>query len=110
MHFAVAVGGVHRGRNGARHHGGMEHDAEFPAVRQVDSNHVTRADARGDEPARCPFNQVSVLRVSEAAVWRTGSIHDGELIAVLSAGVKNDIVNELAFRVGVEVRAYGRDW
>src|SRR5271165_1629980 len=105
MHFAVAVGGIHGGGNGAHHRSRMKGDAELPAIGKVDANHLSRPDAGGNQPVSGALDQVSVFRVADAARWCAGGVDDGDLVAVLPAGVEYHIVDEFALRIVVKPRA-----
>jgi len=99
VHFTLAVRGIHGGWDRTRQGSGVKRDAELPAVRQVDSNHLAGTNARGHQPAGRSLHQVSVFRVRNAPIRRAGGVDHGQLVAVQAAGVENYVMNKLSFGV-----------
>ena len=100
--FALAVGRVH----GCGHRPGqgcsVVGNAELPAIRQVNPDHLPGANPGRDQAARGAFHQFAVCRIGDAPRRRAGSIHYGGLRRMLAAGSKYDVVDKLALGIVVE--------
>jgi hypothetical protein len=77
--------------------------AEFPAVTKKDGDDFTWLEAGGDESAGEGLDDVFVFCVRDAAV--AGSIDDGGLGGKAAAALEDEVVDETAMRVGVELGA-----
>ena len=100
--LALAIGRVHGCRDGPGQGRSVVGDAELPAVRQVNADHLSRANSGRYQTARSAFHQFTVCRIGDAPRGRAGGVHDGDLRRMLAAGIENDVVDELALGIVVE--------
>ena len=77
--------------------------AEFPGVTEKDGDDFSGLEAGGDKAAGQGFDGLSVFGIGDAAVG--GSIDDGGLAGEAAAALEDEVVDETAMRVGVELGA-----
>src|ERR1035441_10457098 len=76
--------------------------SELPAIRQVNANHLSRANAGCDQTARSTFHEFAVCRVGDALRRRAGRVHHRDLRPMLAAGIEYDVVDKPALGIVVE--------
>src|ERR1700690_186577 len=86
----------------------MIEGAELPAVGQIDGDDFARLQASGDKGAGELLDQLCVVGVRDAAL--AGGVDEGGLVGETGAGFEDDVVDEAAVRVGVELGAEHAEW
>ena len=87
---------------------GVECDCQIPNSWAERSRPYPRADAGGHKSSGGSFDHFPIFRVSDAAVWSAGSIDNSDFLAMFPAGLEDDVVDELTFRIGIELGASWR--
>ena len=104
--LALAVGGIEQGGDASGERGRVIGDGEFPGVGEEDGNHFSGSESGGDEAAGKRFDQAAIFGESETAI--AGGVDEGCLGGVALATLKDDIVDETAGGIGVNlVRSIG---
>jgi len=78
-------------------------DRELPGVGEKDRDDFAGLEPRGDESASEGLNVVAVFGVRETAV--AGRVNESSFAGNAAAGFQNDVVNEAAGRIGVQLGA-----
>jgi hypothetical protein len=81
-------------------------DGELPGVGEKDRNHFSGSESGGDEAAGKGFDQAAIFRESETAI--AGSVNQCCLPVVMLAALQDNVVNEAAGRISIELGAKHR--
>jgi hypothetical protein len=81
-------------------------DGEFPGVGEEDSSDFSGSESGGDEAAGEGFDEAAIFGKSETAI--AGSVSQGCLAIVPAAALEDNIVDEAAGGIGVELGAKHR--
>ncbi len=81
----------------------MISDGEFPGVGEEDRNDFSGSESGGDEAAGKGFDEAAIFGESDAAI--AGSVNQRCLASVLAATLEDNVVDEAASRIGVELSA-----
>ena len=101
--FALTIGRIQQRGYGSGEGGGVVGGAEFPAITEKDGNDIAWLESGGDESTGQGFDGFAVFGVGDAAV--AGGVNNGSLVGKAAAAFEDEIVDEAAGWVGVELSA-----
>ena len=104
--LALAVGGIEQCGNAAGERGGVISDGELPGVGEEDRDDFSGSESGGNQATGEGFDEAAIFGESEAAI--AGGVDQRSFAGVLAATLENDIVNEAASGIGVELGAKHR--
>src|SRR5258706_11930047 len=101
--LALAIGGIEKCGYTPRERGRMIGDGKFPGVREEDRKDFSGSESSGDEATGQGFDEAAIFGESDAAI--AGSVNQCCLPSVLAATLEDNVVDEAASRIGVELSA-----